>query len=99
MLNLINPKTNDYEFLNNFDINTQFAKLKEIYGISDVSEERKEYLSKTIKKYGYLPYAHFKTLDELTTGEIIFTFCPPFASNKSLIACTSSTFLTNEAAI
>ena len=75
MLNLINPKTNEYEFLNNFDLNLQFAKLKEIYGICDVSNERKEYLSKTIQKYGYLPYPHYKTLDELTTGEIIFAFC------------------------
>ncbi len=75
MLNLINPKTNDYDFLNNFDINTQFAKLKEIYGISDVRDDRKEYLSKTIQKYGYLPYPHYKTLEELSSGEIIFAFC------------------------
>ncbi len=76
MLNLINPKkNNECDFLHNFDINLQFAKLKEIYGINDISPERKEYLSKTIQKYGYLPYPHFKTLEELSSGEIIFAFC------------------------
>ncbi len=75
MLNLINPKMNDFEFLNNFDINSQFAKLKEIYCISDISQDRKEYLSKTIQKYGYLPYPHYKTLEELTSAEIIYAFC------------------------
>ena len=76
MLNLINPKKNyECDFLHNFDINLQFAKLKEIYGINDISPERKEYLSKTIQKYGYLPYPHFKTLEELSSGEIIFAFC------------------------
>lgn len=75
MLNLINPKNTEHEFLHNFDINMQFAKLKEIYGINDVSENRKEYLSKTIQKYGYLPYPHYKTLEELSTGEIVYAFC------------------------
>lgn len=49
-----------------------FAKIKEIYCINDVSEDRKQYLSKTIQKYGYLPYPHYKVLDELTHSEIIF---------------------------
>ena len=75
MLNLINPKNTEHEFLHNFDINMQFAKLKEIYGINDVSENRKEYLSKTIQKYGYLPYQHYKTLEELSTCEMDYAFC------------------------
>lgn len=50
-----------------------FAKIKEIYCINDVTKERAEYLSKTIQKYGYLPYPHYKVLDELTPSEIIFS--------------------------
>ena len=41
-----------------------FSKLKEIYCINDVSEDRKKYLTETIQKYGYLPYPHYKVLDE-----------------------------------
>lgn len=51
-----------------------FAKVKDIYCINDVSEERKQYLTDTIKKYGYLPYPHYKVLDELTPSEIIFAY-------------------------
>lgn len=75
MLNLITPKANENSFLSNFDINLQFAKLKEIYGIKDIDPKRMEYLSNTIQKYGYLPYPHYKTLEELSSGEIIFAFC------------------------
>ena len=75
MLNLIAPKVNENSFLSNFDINLQFAKLKEIYGIKDIDPKRMEYLSNTIQKYGYLPYPHYKTLEELSSGEIIFAFC------------------------
>ena len=49
-----------------------FSKLITIYGINDVSKERRVYLSKMIEKYGYLPYPFYKVLDELTEGEIIF---------------------------
>ena len=51
-----------------------FAKVKDIYCINDVSEERKQYLTDTIKKYGYLPYPHYKVLDELTPSEIIYAY-------------------------
>lgn len=57
------------------EFNARFAKLKEIYGVCDICAERKEYLKKTVAKYGYLPYPHFQTLKELTPAEIIFTFC------------------------
>ena len=50
-----------------------FSKLKEIYCINDVSEDRKKYLTETIQKYGYLPYPHYKVLEELTQSEIIFS--------------------------
>lgn len=68
MFNLLQKKV-----FSSFNLEEIFAKLLQIYGISDVSEERKKYLSKMIDKYGYLPYPHFKALDELTDGEIVFS--------------------------
>lgn len=48
------------------------SKLAQIYNIDAVSEDRKKYLTNTIKKYGYLPYPQFKVLQELTPGEAIY---------------------------
>lgn len=72
MLNLLTRKSSDIKLLEDLNLNEIFSKLKEIYGYYDISEDRKAYLSKTIKEYGYLPYPHFQILDELTAGEIIF---------------------------
>ncbi|MCD8024736.1 MAG: hypothetical protein LUE64_04305 [Candidatus Gastranaerophilales bacterium] len=65
MLNLLQKNSS-------INLNEIFPKIAQIYGISDVTGERKEYLTKTIEKFGYLPYPHYKTLEELTDGEIIF---------------------------
>ena len=48
------------------------SKLTQIYRIEEITEERKQYLSKTIEKYGYLPYPQFKVLQELTDSEAIY---------------------------
>ncbi len=67
MFNLLQKKA-----FNSLNLEENFAKIAQIYGICDVTEDRKEYLSKTIEKYGYLPYPHYKVLEELSSGEIIF---------------------------
>jgi len=54
------------------ELNKLLAKISQIYNIDDVSKERALYLADTIAKYGYLPYPHFKTLQELTPAETIF---------------------------
>lgn len=51
-------------------LNEIYKNLKNTY--SDISEERKEELSKLINKYGYLPYPYIKALEELTPSEILF---------------------------
>lgn len=51
-------------------LNDIYTNLKNTY--SDISEERKEELSKLINKYGYLPYPYIKALEELTPSEILF---------------------------
>ena len=55
------------ETLNNF-----YSKIKELYPFDSISEERKEYLSSTMEKYGYLPYPHIKALEELSDAEVLF---------------------------
>ena len=67
MLNLLQKNV-----FNSFDIKEIYNKLVQIYCINDVSIERKQYLSDTIDKYGYMPYPHYKALEELTDGEIVF---------------------------
>ncbi len=69
MLNLLSKNV-----LGGIKLQDVFTKLKEIYCINDVSEERRQYLSKTIQKYGYLPYPHYKVLEELNQSEIIYSF-------------------------
>ena len=51
-------------------LNYIYTNLKNTY--SEISEERKEELSKLINKYGYLPYPYVKALEELTPSEILF---------------------------
>lgn len=67
MLNLLQKNV-----FTSFDIKDVFPKLLQIYGISEVKEERKKYLTETIEKFGYLPYPHYKALEELTDGEVVF---------------------------
>lgn len=55
------------ENLNNF-----YSKLKKLYPSENISAERKEYLSTTVKKYGYLPYPQIKALEELTDAEVLY---------------------------
>ena len=49
MLNLINPAAKECNFLSDFDINLQFAKLKEIYGIKDIDPGEGNIYQKQLK--------------------------------------------------
>lgn len=73
MLNLLSKGV-----FSELNLSEVFLKIKEIYGINDISDERKEYLAETIKKYGYLPYPQFKALEELSDGEVIFSLIKIF---------------------
>ena len=48
------------------------AKLNENYSEHAISDERKEFLTEQMNKYGYLPYSQAKALDELTDAEVLF---------------------------
>lgn len=72
MLSLLTKKPCAPKLLDGLNLNEIFTELKAIYDVENVSEERRQYLAQTIQKYGYLPYPHYKTLEELSAGEVIF---------------------------
>ena len=81
-----------------FDIKELFPRLTQIYGVGEVSEERKKYLDETIDKFGYIPYPHYKAIEELTDGEIIYALIKIFENegvykNSKLINCTNPSVL------
>ncbi len=67
MLNLLQKNV-----FNSFDLKETFQKLIQIYGINEVTSERKRYLDETIDKFGYIPYPHYKALEELKECEIVY---------------------------
>ena len=70
------------------ELDVLLAKIAQIYRIEEINPDRKRYLSKTIKKFGYLPYPQFKVLQELTPAETIYclveklVFAKTFVVNK-----------------
>ncbi len=54
------------------EISALYKKLKEIYKYEEISEEKKQFLTEEIEKYGYLRSPHIKALEELTPAETLF---------------------------
>ena len=44
------------------ELDVLLSKIAQIYGIDDINSDRKKYLSKMIRKYGYLPYPQYSFL-------------------------------------
>ncbi|MEI8378311.1 MAG: hypothetical protein WCF95_07205, partial [bacterium] len=59
-------------FLDKFIMNSLFSKLKQVFNIESISQERKDYIESLVRRYGYLPYSHIKALEELTDAEVLF---------------------------
>lgn len=53
-------------------LNEVYQKLCSAFQVQNIPQARKDYLEKTIKDYGYLPYPYFKALEELTDAEVLF---------------------------
>ena len=53
-------------------LNEIYSKLVEKYSESEISEDRKKYLSDLMKTNGYLPYPYCKALNELSVNEVLF---------------------------
>lgn len=73
MLNFLFKKQEENKSKFNSDsINQIYTKLKDFYKFDEISEDRKNYLRETVEKYGYLPYAHAKVLEDLCPAEVLF---------------------------
>ncbi len=83
MLNLLTGTKQQEPNFKPKDLDVLLAKLSQIYMAQDVKEDRKKYLSETIKKYGYLPYPQFKVLQELTSNEAIFCLIEKLKNAKT----------------
>ncbi len=83
MLKLMKKPKQKEAFFETEELNNLLSKLTHIYRIEEVKKERRKYLTKTIEKYGYLPYPQFKVLDELTDGEAIFCLIEKLKSAKT----------------
>lgn len=93
MLNLLQKNV-----FNSFDLKEVFAKVIQIYGINEVTEERKKYFDETIDKFGYLPYPHYKAPEELTDGEVVYCLTKILENegvykNSKLTNCTNPSVL------
>ena len=67
------------------ELDVLLAKIAQIYRVDDIDTLRKSYLTDTINKYGYLPYPHYKALQELTSGEAIFCLIKKLEKAKTII--------------
>lgn len=66
------------------EINMLLAEISQIYKVDEIPLDRVEYLTKTIQKFGYLPYPQFKVLDELTPAEAILALIEKLKYAKTL---------------
>ena len=72
MLNFLFKKKNNLTTTKSEKLNEIYTCLKKKYPTENISQERKDELTKLIKKYGYLPYPYVKALEELSNEEILF---------------------------
>lgn len=64
------------------DINEIYSKLKDIYKVDEISDERKKLLKEAVEKHGYLAYPHIKALEELCPAEVLFALEVKFGANE-----------------
>ena len=62
-------------------LNSFYSQLKELYSFDSIDNDRKEYLSSQMLKFGYLPYPHIKALEELSNAEVLFALEYKWKSN------------------
>ncbi len=83
MLNLLKKNNNEANFKSK-ELDVLLAKIAQIYRVDEIKEDRKDYLSKIIEKYGYLPYPHYKILEELNSAEAIFCLIEKLKYSKTI---------------
>ena len=85
MLKLLTKKEKCEANFNPKELDILLAKIAQIYRIDEIDKDRKKYLSKTIKKYGYLPYPQYKVLQELTPAETIYCLVEKLVYAKTFV--------------
>ena len=60
------------EFNRAQSVNEMYSALKDLYKPESISEERRNYLSDLINKYGYIPYSYSKACSELSDADVIY---------------------------
>ena len=85
MLNLFSRKKQCSANFSPRELDILLAKIAQIYRIDEINPDRKKYLSKTIKKFGYLPYPQFKVLQELTPAETIYCLVEKLVYAKTFV--------------
>ena len=60
-----------------------FNRIKSLYNLDNVDENRKQTITNQVKKYGYLPYSYIKALEELSEEEVIIALEEKLAANNT----------------
>lgn len=63
-------------------VNAMYKALKSLYNTDNISQERKDYLSDLMRKYGYIPYSYNKANKELSNEEVLFVLEQKWAQNN-----------------
>ena len=66
-------------------LNEVYSRLLEKYSESEISDDRKTYLTDLVKTNGYLPYPYFKALKELSPNEVLFALKEKWIQNGVFI--------------
>ena len=63
-------------------VNAMYKALKSLYNTDNIPQERKDYLSDLMEKYGYIPYSYNKANNELSNEEVLFVLEQKWAQNN-----------------
>lgn len=70
MLDFLFKKKTDFNRCKS--VNEFYSALKSLYNVDSITEDRRNYLSGLMDKYGYIPYSYSKACSELSDAEVIF---------------------------
>lgn len=62
-------------------VNTMYKALKSLYNTDNIPQDRREYLTDLMNKYGYIPYSYHRANDELSNEEVLFVLEQKWAQN------------------
>lgn len=65
-------------------VNLMYQTLKSLYNTDNITQERKDYLSDLMGKYGYIPYSYNRANNELSNEEVLFVLEQKWTQNNVL---------------